>query len=109
MNDQSNYRTQRWAGHFQEIDAEIARLSLICKVRILEPGIIERVIKNDATVCGASDPKAFEKLRGLLMMHYSVREKAVVTLGSAETLLMVEDIVARLRERFGDSLGTPAA
>jgi hypothetical protein len=41
------------------------------------------------------------------MMHYSVREKAVVALGPQETLRLVDEIVKRLRERFGDTLGTP--
>ena len=58
---------------------------------------------------GKAKPQTFEKLRGLLMMHYSVREKAVVALGQEETLLIVGEIVARLRERLGDRLGGPAA
>jgi len=40
------------------------------------------------------------------MMHYSVRAKAVAALGPTVTLRMVDDITARLRERFGGSLGT---
>jgi len=104
-----SYQTKRWSKHFDEIDAEIAKYAIMCRVRILDPGVIERVLKNDPLVCGATNPKAFEKLRGLLMMHYSVRERAVVTLGPEETLRMVNDIVARLRERLGDSLGGPPA
>jgi hypothetical protein len=106
MADKPDYRTTRLGTHIEEIDTEIARLCLLCKVRILDPGVIERVLKNDAQVCGTSNPKGFAKLRSMLMMHYSAREKAVVTLGPAETLRLVDDIVARLRKRFGDSLGT---
>jgi hypothetical protein len=40
-------------------------------------------------------------------MHYSVRDKAVVALGEQETMLIMNDIVERLRMRFGDNLGTP--
>ena len=107
MADKPSYRTERWTKHFEEIDKEIAKYASLCKVRLLDPGIIERVLHDDATVCGTANPAMFKKLRSLLMMHYSVRERAVVALGPQETLRMVEDIVARLRERFGDSLGTP--
>ena len=43
----------------------------------------------------------------LLMMHYSVRDKAVVAIGQQETMAIIADIVERLRARFGDELGTP--
>ncbi len=109
MADEPRYSTQRWAKHFDEIDREIANLALVLDVPLLDPGVIERVLHNDASVCGKAKPQTFEKLRGLLMMHYSVREKAVVALGQEETLLIVGEIVARLRERLGDRLGGPAA
>jgi len=71
--------------------------------------VIERVLHKDTLVCGTQNPRAFEKLRSLLMMHYSARDKALVALGEEETLRIVGDIVARLRERIGDKLGRPAA
>lgn len=109
MADEPSYRTERWTKHFEEIDKEIAKYALLCKVRLLDPGVLKRVVDNDAAVCGTANPAMFRKLRSLLMMHYSVREKAVVALGPQETLRMVDDIIARLRERFGSSLGTPEA
>jgi hypothetical protein len=45
-----------WAKNIDELDREIARLCLLCQVRILDPGIIERVLNKDASVCGASNP-----------------------------------------------------
>jgi hypothetical protein len=107
MAEEPSYRTERWTKHFEEIDKEIAKYASLCKVRLLDPGIIQRVLNDDATVCGAANPVLFKKLRNLLMMHYSVREKAVVALGPQETLRLVDEIVTRLRERFGDTLGTP--
>ena len=101
------YRQARWTKHFDEIDREIAQLASVCKVPILDPGVIERVLKKDTLVCGTQNPRAFEKLRSLLMMHYSARDKALVALGEEETLRIVGEIVARLRERIGDKLGGP--
>jgi hypothetical protein len=103
------YQQARWTQHFDEIDREIAQLASVCKVQILDPGVIERVLRKDTLVCGTQNPRAFEKLRQLLMMHYSVRDKAVVALGEQETMLIMDEIVARLRSRYGDRLGGPAA
>jgi len=41
------------------------------------------------------------------MMHYSVRDRAVVAMGEAETLQILGEIVERLRTRIGDKLGGP--
>jgi hypothetical protein len=43
------------------------------------------------------------------MMHYSVRDRAVVELGEQETMLIMDQIVERLRKRYGDRLGGPPA
>ena len=109
MEKQINYRHKRWAKHFDEIDLEIARASLILQVRILDPGVIERVLSKDASVCGAYQEKEFDKLRNLLMMHYSDRAKAVVVLGPEEAMQLMRETVARLQQRVGDRLGKPAA
>jgi hypothetical protein len=104
-----SYRQARWTKHFDEIDREIAQLASICKIQILDPGVIERVLHKDTLVCGTQNPRAFDKLRSLLMMHYSVRDKAMVALGEQETMLIMNEIVERLRARYGDRLGTPPA
>ena len=103
----NEHRDTRWYKHMAEIDKEIARHAVLCKVPILDPGVIERVLQNDSSVCGTQNPASFAKLRSLLMMHYSVRDRAVVALGQNETIAMVKEIVERLRTQVGDKLGTP--
>lgn len=98
-----------WAKSLSDIDVEIARMATLCNVRILDPGVIERVLKNDASVCGSSNPAAFAKLRTALIMHYGVRDKAVEALGEKDTRKLVEEIVAKLRERIGEGLGRPTS
>jgi hypothetical protein len=102
------YRHKRWSKQFEEIDLEIVKLATLCKIPLLDPGVIERVLHKDTGVCGTQNPRAFDKLRSLLMMHYSVRDKALVALGEEETMKIVGEIVARLRERLGDKIGRPA-
>lgn len=103
------YSQERWYKHFESIDAEIGQLASICQVPLLDPGVIERVLHNDTLVCGNQNRRAFDKMRQLLMMHYSVRDRAVVALGEAETVMILNEIVERLRSRFGDRLGRTAA
>ena len=103
----NEHRNSRWYKHMAEIDREIAMHAVNCKVPILDPGVIERVLHNDSSVCATQTPASFAKLRSLLMRHYSVRDRAVVALGQAETIAMVGEIVERLRAQVGDEPGTP--
>ena len=100
-------RSGFWAGQLSEVDKEVARLAWICKVQLLDPGVVQRVIGNDASVCGVSNKLAFDKLRTALLIHYAVMEKSFDRLGVDETRKIVDGIVARLKERFGDTLGNP--
>jgi hypothetical protein len=108
MSDKSSeLGAEWWAKNLDEVDREIARLATICSVRILDPGVIERVLRDDASVCGSRNPLAFGKLRTALKMHYHVRDQALGALGEAGTARVVADIVENLRERFGERLGGP--
>jgi hypothetical protein len=98
-----------WAKNLDEVAGEIARLATICNVRILDPGVIERVLRDDASVCGSPNPLAFSKLRDALKMYYHARDKAMGVLGEAATARVVAEIVDSLRQRFGDRLGGSSA
>jgi len=75
----------RWAKNLDELDREIARLAQLCRVRILDPGVIERVLHQDALVCGTDNPAAFKKLRDMLIVHFAMRQKAADMLGACRT------------------------
>jgi hypothetical protein len=102
------HRTSRWGRHVDAIMLEIARHALICKVRLLDPGVIEAVIANNDSVCGARNPIAFGKLRDLLRMGFVVRGKAFEQLGAVEAAELVTAVREQLQERLGDRLGGPA-
>jgi len=105
----NDYVQQRWIKQFDELDRQIIQEAVLCQIRILDPGVIERVLQNDTLVCGTENPAAFAKLRSLAMIHYSLRDKAVVALGQQETMRIMDEVWARLRADRGDSLGSPAA
>jgi hypothetical protein len=95
-----------WAKNIEEIDREIGRLCLICQVRILDPGVIERVLRKDASVCGSANPVAFGKLHDLLMLHFGMRKKAVEALGQVQTAQIETHAIEQLRSRFAEVLGS---
>ena len=99
----------RWAKNLGELDREIARLALLCQVRILDPGIIERVLQKDISVCGTPNPLAFARLHGMLMMHFAIREKAADALGQVQTVVIEDYIIERLKKSFPDSGEWPPA
>ena len=93
-----------WSDDLEEVDREIARLATICQVRILEPGVIRRVVQKDATVCGTPNAVGFAKLHDLLMLHLAIRQKAADSFGQAQAAAIEDFILERLRKSFPDAL-----
>jgi len=103
--NEPSYGTKRWTKHFEDLDLEIARLAVMMEIPILDPGVIDRILANDASVCGKEKPKAFTELRGMLQLHATDQVKAMGALGAVETQAIVRAIADRLRARLGDRLG----
>ena len=94
-----------WSEDLEEVDREIARMAMLCQVRILDPAVMRRVLQEDATVCGTQNPVAFRKLHDLLKLHLAIREKSVESLGQTRTAGMEDYIIERLRKSFPDLAG----
>lgn len=102
---QDKLLTAYLAQDLDDLDLEIARMALLCQVKVLEPGVLERVLKKDASVCGTANRIAFEKLHNLLMVHFKMREKLVDAVGPVQTQQIETYIIERLRKPFGDLVG----
>jgi hypothetical protein len=102
---QDFYRVAWWERNLEEVDREVARLARLCRVRVLDPGVIDRVVRNDRSVSGADNTIAFGKLRALLMMHFAIRDKSANELGQTETAAIETYIVQRLTKTFPDLAG----
>lgn len=99
-----------WEDKLDELDHEIARLAMLCQVRILDPGVIERVLKKDASACGTDNPVAFAKLHDMLMMHLAIRDRSADAVGQVQTAAIEAYIIERLRKTFpelGEGEGPP--
>jgi hypothetical protein len=96
------YRIGWWENNLEALDREVARMALLCRVKILEPGVIDRLMAGDATVCGADNPRAFRKLHDLLLMHFMVRQKSADALGQQQTAAIELFVIERLKKSFPD-------
>lgn len=102
------YRTL-WTENLEDVDREIARLALLCQVQLLQPGVVARVLKRDASVCSAPNAAAFAKLRNLIMLHLRIREQSLDSFGLAQTEAIESYVIERLRKSFTDLPGESPA
>jgi len=98
-------RSKFWGRQMDDVMSEIARQATICKVKLLDPGVIDAVLRNDPSVCGTSNQLSFKKLRDTLMLGFVVRDKSVENLGPGETEALVAAIRERIQEYLGGQLG----
>jgi|SRR5210317_1975156 hypothetical protein len=89
MTDKPN---PQWNRHLEGIADELLHLSIACDVRLRDPGVIERIIKDDMSVCGRKNEIGFRKLRKLLMAAYDSLGKAIDRIGPEETRRITEAI-----------------
>lgn len=80
---------------------ELSRLAIACDIEIFVPGNAERILRNDDSVCGRKNPKAFEQMRHHLMALYPLEERAIKRLGPEETQEILDEVraaIERLRK-----------
>ena len=87
-----------WSRHLDAIGEELVKLCIACDVRLREPGVIDRILKNDETVCGTKNPIGFRKLRALVMATYSSVNKAVDRIGPDELKTITDGIIERVEK-----------
>jgi hypothetical protein len=94
-------RTEFWGHQIDALLTEIVREASICQVKLLDPGVVDAVLHDDASVCGHDNPAAFKKLREALMMTFVVRGKAFAGLGPVEADALIQEISEALKARLG--------
>ncbi|MBP8134435.1 MAG: hypothetical protein KAY13_09190 [Zoogloea sp.] len=82
------------------IDMEIARLAQLCGVHMLEPGVAEAVLRGDSSMCSSDNPIAWEKMRGLLVLHYHVVSEVAAAEGVDVAAESVSKALQSVRERM---------
>jgi hypothetical protein len=95
----------QWERHFEGIADELLHLAISCDVRLRDPGVVERILKNDASVCGRTNERSFRSMHNLLVAYYKSIGKAVDRIGPKETKKIIDAMSVRMKERR-DSGGT---
>lgn len=96
----NRFLPEEWESRLEEIDLEIVRQALICKIALLEHGMVERVLADDTGICGSEHSDSFRTLRGLLYMHYN----EVVHISEVLSPEIANGIAHRVRERLRSRL-----
>ena len=89
---------------------ELSRLAIACDIELGRAELPERILRNDETVCGKKNPKAFAQLRRHLMALLQVNEKAIDNLGSVEAIDTLNEALAevtRLRKAGSPNASVP--
>jgi hypothetical protein len=97
-----------WQRHLDSIADELLRLSIACDVRLRDPGVVERIIRDDDTVCGSRNPIGFRKLRALVMATFNSLDKAIDRIGPEETKAITDAIAERVDRQRELGGGKPA-
>ena len=95
----------QWERHFEGIADELLHLAISCDVRLREPGVVERILKNDASVCGRTNERSFRSMHNLLVAYYKSIGKAVDRIGPKETKKII-DAFSERNKKQRDSGGT---
>ncbi|WP_050872531.1 hypothetical protein [Comamonas testosteroni] len=101
----NRFLPDEWENRLEEIDLEILHQAAICKIRLLEPGAVERVLANDASICGTTHETAFRTLRGLLYLHYTEVLHISEVLSPEIAQVIADRVREHLRRRSGTQSG----
>ena len=88
----TEFKHTYWGRQIDGVARELSKLAIVCDIELGKPGLAERILKNDASVCGRKDPEAFRQIRQHLMALFSVEAGAVERLGPEDTKEMLDQV-----------------
>ena len=97
----ANFKHTYWGRQIDNVAHELSRLAIACDIELGKPGLAERILKNDESVCRRKNPQAFRKIRIHLMALFSLEERAIDRLGPEDTkeiLDQVRDAIVAIRQ-----------
>ena len=88
----TEFKHTYWGRQIETIAHELSRLAIACDIELGQPGLAERILKNDESVCRRKNPKAFRQIRQHLMALFSVEAGAVERLGPEDTREILDQV-----------------
>ena len=100
-----------WGRQIDAIAHEVSRLAIVCDIELGRPGLAERILKNDESVCGKNNPEVFRQIRQHLMALFTLEERAIERLGPEDTkeiLDQVRSAIIAIRQAGGTANSLPS-
>ena len=92
----TEFKHTYWGRQIDNLAHELSILAIACDIELGKPGLAERILKNDESVCGRKNPKAFRHMRQHLMALFSVEAGAAERLGAEDTKEMLDQVRAAI-------------
>lgn len=89
----------------EALELEIARISIIGGIPLLDKGVAERVLCGDRVAGSRASGATVRKLAALIVLHRALRVKADRIAGPRAADEMARAVRRRLRSRIGAQLG----
>ena len=106
----AKFKHSYWGKQVDALGHEISKLALVCDIELGQPGLAERILKNDDSVCRRKDPESFRKLRQHLLALFPLEARAVERLGADDTkeiLDAVRESITAIRQAGSDRHSLP--
>ena len=94
----NKYKHTFWARQIDGLAHELSKQAIICDIELGKPGLAERILKNDESVCGKRNPKVFRQMRQHLVALFSLEVAAVERLGAEDTKEILDAVRAAITE-----------
>lgn len=85
-----------WGRQIDGLAHELSKLAIACDIELGTPGLAERILKNDQSVCRRRNPEAFRRLRQHLMALRSIEEQAIEQIGPEDTRSILDEVRAAI-------------
>jgi len=100
-----------WGRQIDAIAQELSRLAIVCDIELGRPGLAERILKNDESVCGRDNPEMFRQMRQHMMALFTLEERAIERLGPEDTREILDQVraaVIAIRKAGGPGNSLPS-
>ena len=87
-----------WGRQIDGVAHELSRLAIVCDIELGKPGLAERILKNDESVCRRRNPEVFRQMRQHLMALFSLEVSAIERLGPEDTKEILDQVRATIIE-----------
>jgi hypothetical protein len=94
----SEFKHTYWGRQIDGIAHELSRLAIVCDIELGRPGLAERILENDESVCGRKNPEVFRQMRQHLTALFSLEVGAVERLGADDTREILDQVRAAIVE-----------